>query len=162
MTEQMQPPTDASSTPPTSEDQADIIVSPVMIESLRATKPWTLLLAILGFVAAGFMTLSGLISFVGFTVLGHNSPAGPFPFVFLALANILVGLLYIIPSYFLLKYAFSIRSLVNYGGQQAMEQALSYQKSFWKFAGILTLISIVFAILGMAAAIIIPQMAHFR
>jgi hypothetical protein len=38
-----------------------------------------------------------------------------------------------------------------------MEEALSRQKSFWKFVGILTLILFCFGILGIVAAIVIPQ-----
>ena len=162
MTEQVQSATDPASTKADSEDQTQLKVTPSMIESLRATRPWALFLAILGFIAAGFMLISGLFSIVGFSAMSHHSYSGPFPFFLMALLNILVGLLYIVPSYFLLKYATSIGGVLNYGGQHSMEQALSYQKSFWKFAGILSIISIVFAILGIAAAIIIPLLAHFR
>ena len=39
--------------------------------------------------------------------------------------------------------------------ESEMESALSYQKSFWKFVGILGIIMIAFAILGVIAAIVI-------
>ncbi len=38
-----------------------------------------------------------------------------------------------------------------------METVLSNQKSFWRFAGILVLILFVVAIIGVVAAIAIPQ-----
>ena len=145
-----------------SKDQTEFKVTPSMIESLRGTRPWTLFLAILGFIAACLMTLSGLFSFVGLSAMGHHNPNSPFPLVFVALVNLLAGLLYVVPSYFLLKYATSIGGLLNFGGQNSMEKALSYQKSFWKFAGIISIISLVLAVLGIAAAIIIPLLAHFR
>jgi hypothetical protein len=108
MTEQVQSATDPASTKADSEDQTQLKVTPSMIESLRATRPWALFLAILGFIAAGLMLISGLFSIVGFSAMSHHSYSGPFPFFLMALLNILVGLLYIVPSYFLLKYATSI------------------------------------------------------
>jgi hypothetical protein len=40
--------------------------------------------------------------------------------------------------------------------------AIAYQKSFWKFMGILVLVCIVIAILGILAAILIPTFLAFR
>ena len=162
MTEQIQSPVDPAETRADSQDQTDFKVTPSMIDSLRGTRPWALFLAILGFIAACLMLLSGLFSFVGLSAMSHHNPNGPFPFVLVVLLNIVAGLLYIVPSYLLFKYGTSIGGLLNYGGQHSMEQALSYQKSFWKFAGILSIISLVLAVLGIAAAITIPLLAHFR
>jgi hypothetical protein len=44
--------------------------------------------------------------------------------------------------------------------ESELEAALSYQKSFWKFAGILCLIGIIFAVVGIVAAIAIPLMVR--
>ena len=132
-----------------------------MIESLEKTKPWAQILAILGFIGVLLTVLSGVINLIGFSQFQQHGPKGPFPFAGLAIANILIGLLYFFPSYFLLKYATSIGRLLDGGGQYSMEEALSYQKSFWKFVGILGLIIIGIALLGIAAAIIIPMYVHF-
>jgi hypothetical protein len=156
MTEQTQPFETSSNF--TSTGQSEFSVTPLMIESLRATKPWAQLLAILGFIAVFFMVLGGLLTLIGFSQMPHHQE-GPFPFFMMGFFNILLGVLYFIPSYLLLKYATSIDRLLGGGGQDSMEKALSYQKSFWKFAGIMGLVSIVFALLGIAAAIIIPFLA---
>jgi hypothetical protein len=160
MTEQTRQPTYATSPKSTSDYQSELKVTSSMIESLRATKPWAQLLAILGFIAAFFMVFSGLFSYIGFSQVSHRDMGGPFPFFLISLVNVLMGVLYLIPSYLLLKYATAIGRLLDGGGQHSMEQALSYQKSFWKFVGILGLISMVFALLGIAAAIAIPLLAN--
>ena len=40
--------------------------------------------------------------------------------------------------------------------ESELETAFSYQKSFWKFVGILSIITIVISIIGIVAAIMIP------
>jgi hypothetical protein len=46
-------------------------------------------------------------------------------------------LLYIPPAVFLWQYAGRIRRLQDGGGLPALEEALTSQKSFWKYVGIL-------------------------
>lgn len=164
MTETAQPNTPATLSKSASEDQEDqpeFKMTPSMIESLRATKPWTQLLAILGFISVFFMSVVSLISFIGFSRVPHPSSGAPFPFFLMGLGYLLIGLLYFVPSYLLLKYATSIGRFLDGGGQTSMEQALSYQKSFWKFVGIVGLISIGLALLGIFAAIIVPLFVRF-
>lgn len=160
MTEQAQPPIHSTSPISTSEDPSDIKMTPFMIESLSATKPWTLLLAILGFVSVFLMALGGILSFIGFSQMPHQGAGAPFPFFFMALGYLLMSILYFVPSYLLLKYATSLGRFLDGEGQQAGERAFSYHKSFWKFIGILALISIGIAILAIASAIIIPIVTH--
>jgi ABC-type sugar transport system permease subunit len=75
--------------------------------------------------------------------------------------NILMGILYFFPSLFLFKFASSIGRLLDGGGATEMEEALSNQKSFWKFVGILVIIAIILGVLGVVAAIIISIFARF-
>jgi hypothetical protein len=161
MTESTQMPTHSTSPASASQDPSAHGMSPSMIESLRATKPWTQLLAILGFVSVFFMVLGGIFSTIGYTQMGHHGTGAPFSFVIMALVYLLAAVLYLIPSYFLLKFATSLGRFLDGEGQQAGERAFSYQKSFWKFLGILGLISIGIAILAMGSAVVIPLVSHF-
>jgi hypothetical protein len=156
MNDQTPPSIHAPSPEATSENQTGFQMTSSMIESLRATKPWTQLLAILGFISVGFLVLSSFRLIIGAFFMPDHGSGLPFPLFFLALFYLLMGVIYFFPSYFLLKYATSIGRFLRGGGQLSMEQALAYQKSFWKFVGILGLVSIGFAILGIVAAIIIP------
>src|SRR5689334_4359332 len=135
---------------------ANIPVTPLMVEHLRATKPWVRLISVIMFISVGLMFLGGLAMFFvpatpGLRGTGVGPLIGIFYFIF--------GGLYLIPAYFLHQYASSIQELLNGGGDSAMENALGSQKSFWRFVGILTLILIclyalvfVFAILGALTA----------
>ncbi|HLG13454.1 MAG TPA: DUF5362 family protein [Blastocatellia bacterium] len=115
----------------------DIMVTPVMVEHLRATRPWVKFLGILHFVLVGLMALAGLIAIV---VLSSTRGAGASPA--LGFLYWLIGLFYIAPAVYLNRYAGAIRELLQGGGAPSMERALESQKSFWRYAGILTLVAI--------------------
>jgi hypothetical protein len=133
-----------------------------MLLSLRQTKPWARFLSIIGFISIGFMVIAGVVSMFTLLKLDPNkAPALPMVLIG-SVGNLLFGLLYFFPSLFLFKFASSIGRLLDGGGAHEMEKTLLNQKSFWRFVGILTLITFGLALLGIAAAIIIPQIAHFN
>jgi hypothetical protein len=53
-----------------------------------------------------------------------------------------------------LRYADRIRSFVVSGLEQDLASALDAQRSFWKYAGIFTIVSIVFGIAVMVFAVL--------
>jgi hypothetical protein len=147
-----------SSEIPSNQPHSFAITGP-MLDSLRQTKPWARLLSVLGFITIGFMLISGAVNMMGLFGTAANNPLKPF--LLIGNLNIVMGLLYFFPSFFLFRFASSIARLLDGGGTDDMEKALANQKSFWKFTGIMTLIAFCFAILGIAAAIIIPLYAKF-
>ena len=129
-----------------------------MLLSLSQTKPWARLLSIIGFLSIGFMIIAGISNMFMFSKF--NAESGFHPGVMFFAMHILMGVLYFFPSLFLFRFSSSIGRLLDGGGATEMEEALTHQKSFWKFVGILSLISCGFGLLGILAAIIIPQFAH--
>jgi hypothetical protein len=136
-------------------------VTPAMLEALRKTKPWVRFLSILGFLGSAFMVLAGIgLAIFGMVAGGgaSDSPMGPVAMAGIGLLYILLALLYIIPSRYLFRYASAIkRALDSPSKTQPIEEALGYQKSFWKFCGILMLIMILLYIPLVIAAIAIPN-----
>jgi len=126
-----------------------------MLISLSQTRPWVKFLSILGFVSIGFAVVSGIVNMFIFSKVPLGGSYGLA--IFMGAINILMGVLYFFPSFFLFKFASSIARLSDGGGAGELEEALSNQKSFWKFVGIMALVMFGFAILGIVAAIIIPQ-----
>lgn len=118
---------------------------------LAATQPWVRLVSILGFLSAALMIVSGVVAGIaGVALTGDSGMAA------LGLIYPLMGILYIIPSVYLFKYASRIADYVRGGQEIQLEMALDSQRSFWKFVGVLAVVSIVLMILGIAAAILIP------
>ena len=142
-------------TPPN--QQSSFGITEPMYLSLRQTKPWVKFISILGFISIGFVVIAGAVNMFAFSKV--SSGITPIPIAFMGVFNMLFGVLYFFPSLFLYRFSSSIGRLLEGGGPGEMEEALSNQKSFWKFVGILTLIMFGFALIGLAAAIIIPQFA---
>ena len=136
---------------------ANVPVTPLMVEHLRATKPWVRLISVVMFISVGLMWLGGVAMMFMSSAMGMRDSGFVGPVV--GIIYIILGGLYIFPAYFLHQYASSINHLVQGGGDSAMENALGSQKSFWRFVGILTLVIIslyalifLFAIFGAMSA----------
>ena len=136
-----------------------VTVTDSMMDSMRSIRPWTKLLAILGFVAVGFMVLLGA-AFMVFTSTFQQQKNGPPPS--LGFIYILFSILYFMPAYYLYKYSASIGDFLKSNGSLDLESALSYQKSFWKFMGIVAVVGMSIGVLGIVAAVIIPIMMKAR
>jgi hypothetical protein len=143
----------------TSVDKNKAILNYIM-NSLRATKPWTRLLSILGFIGTGLTVLMGFGIIVGESFI-PISPKAP-PLLYLGIFYILTSVFYLVPSIWLSKYSSAIDSFLKGGDSVQLGNAIAYQKSFWKFIGILVLVFIIIAILGILAAILIPAFLAFQ
>lgn len=131
-------------------------VTEPMLLALRQTRPWAKFVAILGYIFVGLMMAGGLF----YMYIAFNSPWGNASGVFVGMGVMyfVFGVLYFFPALYLFRFASSIGLLNDGGGEKEMETALANQKSFWKFVGILTLISFGIGIVGIASAIIMPLM----
>ena len=129
-----------------------------MVNALRGTKGWVLLIGILMFIGAAFMVIAALGMILGGAAMGAAGQGMPTGMLTaMGVVYLLMAFLYIFPATYLVKYSSAIGRLVSDGRPVDMEAALDQQRKFWKFAGVLALISIVLMVLGMAAAIALPM-----
>ena len=124
-------------------------------DALRSTRPWTRLLSILGFIATVILIISGIAMMLGrnFLPKSTDTPA----LMLIGTLNVAVSIFYLIPSVWLYKYSSAISRFLEGGGASELGNAVAYQKSFWKYVGIMILISMIVAILGILAAVFIPS-----
>jgi hypothetical protein len=115
--------------------------NPAVVRALQRTQPWARFMGIVGFVVVGLMMLIGLGTGAAGIATG-NAEA-----VVLLVIYPLIALLYIFPSLYLVRYANRIRDFVTHGQQSELQAALDAQRSFWKFIGIVTLVSLVATVL---------------
>lgn len=139
----------------------DVTLSSRAQQYLDQTSPWVRFISILIFVCAGLMFLAGLVMMLVGMVAGLV-PAGmeraAFPGT---VAGALVGVVYLVlacvyiaPGVFLSRYASAIRTLRSSRTAQALEDALKQQRSFWRYIGILTLVTLAIAVLSLAVFLI--------
>lgn len=132
-----------------------------MIEALRGTKGWVLLVGILSLIGAGFMILGGVGMMFGSAFMGAAGGAGAAPagmFVGIGLLYVVLAVIYVFPGLFLIRYSSAIGRLLSSGQAHDMEDALNHQRKFWKLIGVLILIMMVLMVVGMIAAIALPLM----
>lgn len=127
-------------------------VSDGMLGALRATRPWVLFLAIVGFVFMGLMVLGMLAVLTGVGAAPTDAPRlfGPG----MAFFELVMIALYFFPCLFLYRYAKFIGQIQS-AGQPALENALWQQKSFWKFMGITMIVMLCFYLLFILIAVTI-------
>jgi hypothetical protein len=133
-----------------------------MIESLEQTRPWVRFLSILGFVGTVLMVLAALLMMVvGGAGMIPGAPRGGGGAVLVGIVYLLVSLFYLFPSLFLFRYASGISSMDGdtVGG---MERALTAQKSFWRFVGIVMLVYLVLLFIVIAFAVVAAIIGAMR
>ena len=136
-------------------------ITPGILEQLRRSRIWVLIIAIAMLVAALFTTLIGVAMLAGSSFMmaspemqaigstGMVQGMG----VFYILMSVIF---YLIPSILLFRYAGAISKAVNNASAEEVEIALSRQAGFWKYVGIFTLIMIIITIIGIITAIAVP------
>ena len=140
--------------------ETDRAILNLINDALRGTRPWTRLLSILGFIVTTILIISGLGMMLGRNFL-PNSADTP-TLILTGAINVAVSIFYLIPSIWLFKYSSAITRFLGGGGANELGNALVYQKSFWKYAGIVILISIILGILGVLAAVFIPTLLMLK
>lgn len=146
-------------------------LTPLAQQYLDQTRPWVRFMSVVTFASAGLMVVMGLgLLFFGllgglaagnregFGVLGSAVGAGVLALFYLAVAG-----LYIAPGLYLARYAKAIERLEANSTPVGLEDVLKHQKSFWRFAGIVTAIGLAVAavVVGLAimAGVIAATMA---
>src|SRR5687767_5456124 len=83
----------------------NVPITPIMIDHLRATKPWVRFISIILFIMVGLMVVLGLVMMLMPSPAGMGSSAfGPV----IGIIYILFSGLYLVPAFFLHKYASAI------------------------------------------------------
>ena len=119
-----------------------------IVDQLKRTRPWVLLISIVGFIFTALMAIGtvGIFFGGGAAMMGPGMPpefGGGGLIIGMGIMYLIMTILYFVISLLLLKYAGAIKRFVASGTSQDMEHALKHQASFWKLVGILTLVTIV-------------------
>jgi hypothetical protein len=122
------------------------------ISILRRTQPWVRLVSMVGFLLFTTMFLVGL----GWGLVGLPTNRVE---AALLLACPVISLLYFFPSLYLYKYSKRIGLFVAQGHQAQLEAALESQRAFWRFVGIVVLVSLVVTLCMALAAMAVGVLA---
>lgn len=124
--------------------------TPTVIELLSQTRPWVLFLSVIGFLVAGLCILGGVLGGIIMISAGQGGVEG----ATILLVYPLIGVIYFFPSLYLFRCSRAIRDLRDTQDVLHLENALSAQKSFWRFCGIIVaLVLALYAVILVMAVI---------
>jgi len=134
----------------------------VMLRYLRETSPWLKLVGILGFIGCGFYILYGII--FGIASVAFTNLIGDFaniPFWLLTPLSIAGAALIFFPSRFLYNFGSKISKYQYSNSDEDLEIAFKNNKSYWKFIGILLILSFAFIPVMIVISIVGLTVANF-
>jgi len=141
--------------PPVAPADVAGFVPEAIVEPLRATRPWVIFLAIVGFVFVGLAMFGGVaVILVG--LFAGTSKAEPFPMAALGAFYLVFGAVYALPCVGLIRYGTAIGALIREPRMEHLGVALNHQRWFWKVVGIMTAILLAMypiAIIGVVVAV---------
>lgn len=129
-----------------------------MISSIKNASSWIRFLSICGFIYAGLILVPLVLMLAFFPFfdsfiaeIGMNGTL--FGFLLFCLV-LIVGVIIILPLFFLHNTGSKMRIFVQTNNPSALELAFKNIKSFWKFCGIFTIISLAFIPISLIIIII--------
>jgi hypothetical protein len=141
------------------------LLTETMLSHLRKTAPWMSFIGIVGFILCGLMLVSMVLMSVSVnSLIPDNIPEAAglgqaFTATMIALQVISLPLIFF-PSFFLFTAGKKVRNYVHSGNEVDLETAFKFNKFFWIFSGVLTIVytSIValillFSVIGVIAAL---------
>ncbi|MDL2229493.1 hypothetical protein LJC14_04505 [Treponema sp. OttesenSCG-928-L16] len=129
-----------------------------MILYLKGASPWLRFIGIMGFISCGLCAVSGIGSIAAIPMIPEiPSNIGGLMGVSMGLLYLIAGVLMFFPSRFVYGFGAKIRSFLQNNASAELETAFGYNKSLWKFMGIVTIVNLafipVFIIVAVMAAI---------
>jgi hypothetical protein len=132
-------------------------VSPSTIAQLTGTKPWVRFISVLTWIGAILMVLAAVFMLVagssGMAQMGGNNAYNAGVMVGMALYYGVMAFVIIYPAMKMWKYANSIGRLAASHSVADLDAALAEQRRYWKFSGIMIIILMCLAVVGLIAGV---------
>jgi hypothetical protein len=121
------------------------VLTEAMLLHLKKTAPWMTFIGVVGFIFCGLMLVSMALMSVGFNAVilgsipGAEALGQAFTATMIALQVISLPMMFF-PSFFLFTTGKKIRGYVHSGNDADLETAFKFNKFFWTFSGVLTIV----------------------
>jgi|SRR6187431_2972256 len=133
-------------------------IDPITKAHLGEAAKWARFLAILGMIFLVLMIIAGVF---GSTMLfssmnnleGDATGMAAYGSGIFAGYMIVIAVIYFFPLLFTLRFANNVRTALNTNNQQALNTAFQNLKACFRFIGILTIIGLVFAAIGLVVGV---------
>lgn len=142
------------------ENNTGLQITEQTIRNLNITRKWAKFIAIVNFVFLGLLALVAIFLIIAGAGLGMSLNMPSFPFSIVGIVYLVIIAIAFIPNLYLFKFATNMGRAINLREQMSSEQSFRYLMAYFRFIGILLLISvciyvlmiIIYLIAGLGAA----------
>lgn len=144
----------------------ELKLTPLSLDYLNQTRKWTYFLSIVGFVSCGLIALIGLFfgTFMSFMDEFSNDlnrrtslPSGAL--FFITVIYLVLAFIIFLMYRYLYRFSVQLKAALNSNDVAVLEDSLKNLKSYWKFLGMFTLISLVIYAIGIIITLILAVVA---
>ncbi len=127
------------------ENQNNLVLNELAVDSLRESAKWTMFLSIVGFIFIGLMLLGGVFMTITLSAIpdepafGAYNPYGSFK-NYIGIIYLVMAAVYFFPILYLYKYSKNAKEALNFNNSEVLAEALVNLKSHHKFLGIMTIV----------------------
>ena len=128
---------------------------------LTEIRKWANFLAIMGFIAVGFLIVAAIGMAIVFSFISQEESDFPFPMVYLSGIYLVMAIVYFIPVYYLYQFSVKMKYALQQKADDILETSFMFLKSHYKFIGIFTIVMLVLYPIMLIGAIIFGVLANF-
>ena len=121
---------------------------------LESAGKWAKFMAVLGFIAVGFMILGGLGIMAAGSMLGEMGGASFMPVRMLGPIYLVLAGIYFLPVLYLWRFAAHATNGLAQNRPEALTESMRYLRAHYRFLGIMTIGLIGMYIVGIAVTVI--------
>jgi len=127
------------------ENQTNLVLNDLAVDSLRVSAKWTMFLAVVGFIFIGLMLVGGLVAMAALSSVPDEPAFGGFNPVssiqsYLGIIYLVMAVIYFFPVLYLYKFAKSTKEALLYNNSELLAEGLQNLKSHYKYVGIVTIV----------------------
>ncbi len=124
------------------------------IKFLSETVKWSKFLSILGFIMVGFMVIAAIFMGTMMANLGGGDMPNGMSSGLITVIYLIMAAIYFFPVYYLFKFSQNLKEAITNASADSYEKAFEYQKSQYKFAGIMAIVVLSMYIIIILVAIL--------
>jgi hypothetical protein len=126
---------------------------------LETASPWLRFLGIISYIACGLIAVGGLVVLIAAPLI--EGLDGDYTGFFMGIFFLVSAVLMFLPARFMYSFGARLRNYFLSNAEKDIEIAFKYNKSYWKFCGIMMIIALAMIPIGISLSVYIYMAGYF-
>jgi magnesium-transporting ATPase (P-type) len=127
---------------------------------LKSVSPWLRFLGVIYYIICGFLVAGGLIMLIAAPLMEDLDFGGETSFL-MGVFYLISAIITFFPARFIYFFGARLRNYFLNNAEKELELAFKYNKSFWKFCGIITIICLALIPIAISLAVYASMAGYF-